>query len=113
MPASITIRLNNWEKGTEIKMEYHAYRKMVLILRSVNHPLRHQIIRLLQEKDTLNVGGICQILRNEQSVISQHLAILRRTGVVATQREGKFVWYFLVKERLSEIGEMINALSLA
>jgi DNA-binding transcriptional ArsR family regulator len=49
-------------------------------------------------------------MRLEQSVASQHLAILRRAGVVDTNRQGKFIYYTLNHERLAQIGRLVEEL---
>jgi DNA-binding transcriptional ArsR family regulator len=49
-------------------------------------------------------------LRLEQSVASQHLAILRRAGVVTTTREGKFIYYSVNHKRLAEIYSYVEQL---
>jgi len=53
----------------------------------------------------MNVTEIYTSLRLEQSVASQHLAILRAPGIVTTQREGKTVWYSVDEKRIAEIEE--------
>ena len=50
-------------------------------------------------------------LRLEQSVASQHLAILRRAGVVATDRQGKFIYYSLDADRLNQISRLVEELA--
>jgi DNA-binding transcriptional ArsR family regulator len=50
-------------------------------------------------------------LRLEQSVASQHLAILRRVGVVETTRQGKFIHYSLDKNRLEQIARLVDELA--
>jgi DNA-binding transcriptional ArsR family regulator len=47
----------------------------------------------------------------EQSVASQHLAILRRAGVVATDRQGKFIYYSLDRDRLNQISKLVEELA--
>jgi len=47
----------------------------------------------------------------EQSVASQHLAILRRAGVVITERQGKFIYYSLDKDRLNQISKLVEDLA--
>jgi len=70
-------------KGTsEIELNYADLRKAVLVLRAVNHKLTQHVIDLLEEHATMTVTDIYIKLRLEQSVASQHLAILRRAGVV-------------------------------
>jgi len=65
---------------------------------------------MLEETPRLTVTEIYIKLRIEQSIASQHLAILRRSGVVISKRTGKFIYYSLNKERLVEIGNLIKEL---
>ena len=95
----------------EMKLDYTALRKAVLVLRAVNHKLRQRIIDLLDEGDNMTVTDIYIKLRLEQSVASQHLAILRRSGVVITDRQGKFIYYSLDKNRLAQISRLVEELA--
>lgn len=100
------------KKGTdEILLDYAELRKAVLVLRAVNHKLRQRIIDLLEENHEMTVTDIYIKLRLEQSVASQHLAILRRAGVVATRRNGKYIYYSLDEERLSHISNLVEELA--
>ncbi|RMD68915.1 MAG: transcriptional regulator [Bacteroidetes bacterium] len=104
---SVTLR-----KGQEdIHLDYGELRKAVLVLRAVNHKLRQRIIELLEENEKMTVTEIYIKLRLEQSVASQHLAILRRAGVVNTERQGKYIYYSLNEERLSQISRLIEELA--
>ncbi|MCW5922707.1 MAG: helix-turn-helix transcriptional regulator [Saprospiraceae bacterium] len=103
-----TVALKN---GSNIPLDYMELRKAALVLRAVNHKLRQRIIDLLEENKTLTVTDIYVKLRLEQSVASQHLAILRRAGVVRTDRQGKFIFYSLDKERLSQISSLVEELA--
>lgn len=104
---SVTLR-----KGQEdIHLDYGELRKAVLVLRAVNHKLRQRIIELLEENEKMTVTEIYIKLRLEQSVASQHLAILRRAGVVNTERQGKYIYYSLNSERLSQISRLIEELA--
>ena len=49
-------------------------------------------------------------LRLEQSVASQHLAILRRAGIVGTIREGKFIFYLVDYTRLEQVNQFVEQL---
>ncbi|NNE30065.1 MAG: helix-turn-helix transcriptional regulator [Saprospiraceae bacterium] len=94
-----------------IELDYAELRKAVLVLRAVNHKLRQSIIDLLEENERMTVTDIYIKLRLEQSVASQHLAILRRAGVVQTERKGKFIFYKLDTERLSQISRLVEELA--
>lgn len=92
----------------EIKLVYSELRKVVLILRAIGHDLRKQIIELLRQNETMNVTDIYVKLRIEQSVASQHLAILRKAGIVITKRSGKFIHYSLNHLRLEEVSVLVE-----
>lgn len=97
--------------GNDVQLDYADLRKAVLVLRAVNHKLRQRIIDLLEDGETMTVTDIYIKLRLEQSVASQHLAILRRAGVVATERQGKFIYYSLDKGRLAQISTLVEDLA--
>ncbi len=97
--------------GKDVQLDYADLRKAVLVLRAVNHKLRQKIIDLLENGETMTVTDIYIKLRLEQSVASQHLAILRRAGVVDTERQGKFIYYSLNTNRLEQISNLVEDLA--
>ncbi|HJV20612.1 MAG TPA: metalloregulator ArsR/SmtB family transcription factor [Sediminibacterium sp.] len=100
-PTTQSITLVNG--GEPIKVDFLHAKKASLILRAINHKLRQQIIKLLDEHVKMTVTELYVKLRLEQSVASQHLAILRRAGIVSTTREGKFIYYSVNYTRLGEV----------
>lgn len=95
----------------EIELDYSELRRAVLVLRAVNHDLRKKVVALLEENERMTVTEIYIKLRLEQSVASQHLAILRKAGIVLPQREGKFIYYRLNKNRLNQIAQLVGDLA--
>ncbi len=93
-----------------IKLDYIAIKKASMVLRAINHKLRQQIIKLLEEHKRMTVTEIYVKLRLEQSVASQHLAILRRAGIVVTDRDGKFIYYSISAPRIAEIARFVDEL---
>jgi DNA-binding transcriptional ArsR family regulator len=87
----------------ELKVDILTLKKAALVLRAINHKLRLQILKLINTHGKLTVTEIYVKLRLEQSVASQHLAILRRAGYVNTERDGKFIYYSVNSERVTEI----------
>jgi DNA-binding transcriptional ArsR family regulator len=94
----------------QIKVDYLRTKKAALILRAVNHKLRQQMIKLIDEKQKVVVTEIYVKLKLEQSVASQHLAILRRAGIVSTQRDGKFIYYSVNYPRVQEVVDYVEQL---
>jgi DNA-binding transcriptional ArsR family regulator len=89
------ISIKSSETGENILIDFLQLKKAALILRALNHKLRLQIVKLIDEQSKITVTDVYVKLRLEQSVASQHLAILRRAGLVKTKREGKFIYYSL------------------
>lgn len=100
----LTVKVN---EENIIKIDFLLVKKSSLILRALNHKLRQNILKLLEDQGKLTVTEIYVQLRLEQSVASQHLAILRRTGIVKTERDGKFIYYLLNHPRIAEIGKCV------
>ncbi len=88
-------------------LDFLSIKKVNLIFRALNHKLRQQIIRLIDKQGKVSVTEIFVELRLDQSVASQHLAILRRAGLLLTEREGKFMYYKLNQARLEMINQMV------
>ena len=98
------------ENGTSLKVDLLNVKKASLILRAVNHKLRQQIMKLIDEQGKITVTEIYVKLRLEQSVASQHLAILRKAGFVKTTRDGKFIYYSVNPNRIEELNQFVDAL---
>ncbi len=94
----------------QIKLDYVAVKNAAMTLRAINHKLRQQIVKLLEENKRMNVTDIYVKLRLEQSVASQHLAILRRANIVITERDGKFIHYALNHQRIAAVAKFVNEL---
>lgn len=91
-------------------LQYLPVKKASLVFRAINHKLRQEMIRFIDARGTVSVTEIFVEMRLEQSVASQHLAILRRAGIVLPERDGKYMHYTLNIERLQLINQMINDL---
>ena len=87
----------------ELKIDAIQLKKAALVFRAINHKLRQQIVKFIQQNGKITVTQIYVKLRLEQSVASQHLAILRKAGFVNTERDGKFIYYSINHDRISGI----------
>lgn len=99
------------ENGEPVKVDFVNLKKAAMILRALNHKLRQQIVKLIDESKKLTVTEIYVKLRLEQSVASQHLAILRRAGIVKTSRDGKFIYYSVNSTRIDDIMKCVHSLT--
>ena len=96
--------------STELKIDVIQLKKAALILRAINHKLRQQILKLIHQNGRMTVTEIYVKLRLEQSVASQHLAILRKAGYVSTLRDGKFIFYSVNYSRLDQVHSIVHDL---
>ena len=91
----------------ELRIDYQIMRRSVMVLRAVNHKLRQEMILLIDKEGKMTVTDLYVKLKLEQSVASQHLALLRRAGVVVTSRDGKYIYYSVDHERMNEISRLL------
>jgi ArsR family transcriptional regulator len=68
------------------------YQAKADLLRTLGHPARIRILELLSERDHA-VHELLQQIAIEPSNLSQQLAVLRRTGLVSSQRRNGEVVY--------------------
>lgn len=107
----LTLVSKNGSSKSSIRIDYSALKKAAGVLRAVNHKLRQSMIKLLEDHGKMTVTEIYVKLRLEQSVASQHLAILRDAEVVQTERDGKFIYYSLNEDRISELADLVEELA--
>lgn len=74
-------------------MQPHADEAATL-LKALANPQRLLILCNLQQ-GRLSVGELNERIALSQSALSQHLAVLRESGIVATSREAQTVYYAL------------------
>ena len=55
------------------------------------------------------MGDLAELLGVRESTASQHLALLRRDGLVAGRRDGQTVWYSITSEPARRVLETVYA----
>lgn len=81
------------------------------------HPLRVALVRYLNKKDvgrgldnvTCN-KDLVEMFDYSQSTISQHVKILKESGLFITKNKDKFTLYYLNRELMNEFSEFIEKL---
>ncbi len=72
------------------------------LFRVLGHPARVRILELLESGER-SVGSLQAELALDSGGTSQHLAALRRIGVVRSRREGTSVYYRVEDERVFDL----------
>lgn len=73
------------------------------MLRVIAHPVRMEIVQLLDEHKELNVSGLQNRLGIAQPVASLHLKSLKDKGLLKSRRDGASVWYALTYPRIVDV----------
>ncbi|NVP57792.1 sulfite-sensing transcriptional repressor BigR [Mycoplana rhizolycopersici] len=72
------------------------------LLKTLSHPARLMIVCTLVE-GSYSVGELEEKLDLHQPHLSQHLTVLRGSGIVETRREGKQIFYSLTEEKAAQL----------
>lgn len=83
------------------KLEQNA-EKASTLLKAMSNPSRLMVLCHLLKGES-PVSEINQAVPLSQSALSQHLAGLRKAGIVETRREGQVIFYHLHSRAASEI----------
>ncbi|MBB4915933.1 ArsR/SmtB family transcription factor [Streptosporangium saharense] len=81
-------------------MSVPLYEAKAELFRLLGHPVRIRVLELLQDGPR-PVRQLLAAIEVEPTGLSQHLAVLRRSGLVTAQREGSTVVYALAGGRVA------------
>lgn len=90
------------ERKSVLKESYCASQ-----LKVIADPTRLAILKILMDKPQ-HVGEVAALLHIEQSLLSHHLQVLRKTGFVIASRDGKSVLYSLAPGIVTDEEKAIN-----
>lgn len=68
---------------------------MSRIFVALGDPHRQRILLLFEPGERLNVGQIAEVSTLARSTVSHHLKILHESGVLASEKIGKEVWFWI------------------
>ena len=83
--------------------------ELAALAKALAHRARVKILRLLMERgeDACICGDICAQLPLAQSTISQHLKMLRESGLIRARCDGPRVCYYVDNERLARLRQLL------
>lgn len=88
-----------------------ALREMKVIFRALADVSRLRIVEYLGGSEEITVTELARRMRMSQPLISWHLGMLRRAGLVSTRRAGRVVHCSLDRTRLAWCHKAIDALA--
>ncbi len=84
--------------------------KMARIFKALGHPTRVKIVEHLIDMNTCVCGEIVDIFPFSQSTISQHLKLLKESGIVCGEVEGPKTYFCVDKTILKQFKDYIQHL---
>jgi len=93
--------ISNDDSQTEV------FKLQAELCKSLSDPKRLRIIHELRGGEK-SVHELAEILGLKQSNASQHLGVLRRTGIIVPRREGNIVYYKLVNAKIAEACDLVR-----
>lgn len=77
---------------------------------AIAHPARVQIVRLLIGREACVCGEIVDCLPLAQSTVSQHLKILKESGLIQGEVDGPKVCYCINSDKLEQLKTLVAEL---
>jgi DNA-binding transcriptional ArsR family regulator len=77
------------------------------VLRALADPSRREIIRLIQDTE-LPAGAIAENFTLTQQAVSQHLAVLKKAGLLEERRDGTRRLYRFHSEALTPVCDLLE-----
>lgn len=95
-------------KGTKVTFDNEKLHYSSELMRALAHPLRLKILEFIDSNGKINVNKIYSNLDLEQSITSQHLKILRMSGVVSVEITGKVHMYQINYDVINKASYAVN-----
>ena len=82
---------------------------LVEILQALGDPIRLQLVDVLRK----HAGKVCvcelvPLFEVAQPTVSHHLKVLREAGIVGSEREGLWAYYYVIPDALKEMSTWLS-----
>lgn len=85
-------------------------------LRAIAEPNRLRILQALRDGESccgkqgrgLCECGIRERLSISQPTVSHHLAVLRKAGLIGTERRGQWIWYYRIEDKIQRLVRFVR-----
>lgn len=90
-------------------VERQQARRMAQIARALGDPVRLQLVDVLRR----HAGKVCvcelvPLFDLSQPTVSHHLKVLRAAGIVGSERQGLWAYYYVMPDALKELSAWLN-----
>ena len=97
-------------KLTKRKFSITKLQKVAKILKTISHPVKLEILEILESDEPLDVSTICSRISNECeiSMMSHHLSKMKDNGILISDKKGKQVFYSIADRNILKIFECME-----
>src|SRR5881396_853478 len=90
-------------------VEREQAERMATIAKALGDPIRLQLVDVLRK----HAGKVCvceliPLFDVGQPTVSHHLKVLRKAGIVDSEREGLWAYYYVVPDTLKELTKWLS-----
>jgi DNA-binding transcriptional ArsR family regulator len=94
---------------TKLKLtELEALSEAAECLRTLAHPHRLRMVQMLLQ-GRFTVGELAEACEIPSHMASEHLRLMQRSGFLAPEKEGRFVYYTIAEPHLANILRCVEA----
>ena len=77
------------------------------LLDALADPARQDLVQLLAREE-LNVSDIASRVTLSRPTVSHHLKVLRQAGIVDSERQGLWAYYYVIPDALKELSAWLS-----
>src|SRR5947207_13289539 len=90
-------------------VEREEAQRMAAIAKALGEPVRLQLVDVLRK----HAGKVCvcelvPLFALSQPTVSHHLKVPREAGIVGSERQGLWAYYFVIPDALKELSEWLS-----
>jgi ArsR family transcriptional regulator, arsenate/arsenite/antimonite-responsive transcriptional repressor len=90
-------------------VERQSAERMAQIAKAIGDPVRLQLVDVLRK----HAGKVCvcelvPLFDVSQPTVSHHLKVLRDAGIVGSEREGLWAYYYVIGDALEELSAWLS-----
>jgi ArsR family transcriptional regulator len=83
--------------------------RMAAVAKALGDPVRLQLVDVLRK----HAGKVCvcelvPLFELSQPTVSHHLKVLREAGIVGSERQGLWAYYFVIPDALKELSTWLS-----
>lgn len=90
-------------------VEREQAERLAAIAKAIGDPIRLQLVDVLRK----HAGKVCvcelvPLFDLSQPTVSHHLKVLREAGIVASERQGLWAYYYVIPDSLEELSAWLS-----